>query len=74
MSHNTIKIEELEFPIKIEKELAGSYGEGSHKTLFLQTILFNDGQVSSGFIVRTPEVESVFNNLLLAVEHYNMIP
>ena len=77
MSHDTISFEEIKFPIRIENEMAWSYGEGSHKTL--QMIIRIENQPYEKSLIEYKVLENnklagIYPDLTQAINLYNSLP
>ena len=75
MSHHKIELTDIEWPIIMEKELAGSYGGGSNKTLLLRVVMMKNGKSSITFPVQRDQSTIITHDTLPhAIGHYNKLP
>lgn len=74
MKHQ-IRIEEIEFPVIIDKEICGSYGDGSHKSLLARIIIKQDGSSTVSYVVKENRIDVKDSNLIaVAISFYNRLP
>ncbi len=73
VKRHTIEMDQLK-GFEIKHNLAGSYGQGSHKSLDAVIQINTDGTASVVFQVESHRVKvGKFNTLQLAVQQYNEV-
>lgn len=75
MSQHKIELADLDWPVVMEKELAGSYGDGSNKTLMMRVVLMKNGDNSISFPVQQKKSTIITHDTIpQAIGHYNELP